>query len=467
MLRARDIGTPVGTLFVNPAGRFVAASKRAISAAEPNDLTMLTQSQYPALNLIPTNDDALGLLADQYAREERRDTSELLDYLILVPTLRCNLSCSYCQVSRVAANRPGYDWDESTLAAVLSLLDTLPTGRLKIEFQGGEPTLRMDLIEAVIDRASRFEQSEFVICTNLQHLTPAFLKVLERDDVYVSTSLDGDFATHMHNRTAETTATDEFRTNLRIVIDQFGPAKVSALPTIDPRKPPAPDALIDAYLEFGLTNIFLRPINFQGFARKRHQHAREQDKSWRLYYRRFVDSLIARNWADRSQVLEETYLGLCLRRIFRPREERHVDLRSPNPVGTDYLLIDHDGTIYPTDEARMLARSGVVDLSIGTVFEGWETDKRALLNAHATNAGDPACEACAYQPYCGRDIVDDLARYGRIDLPRHETEFCRKHMAMFDLVFELIYSEDPATRHSVSRWLRLPGTPSLLGPRLA
>ena len=170
---------------------------------------------------------------------------------------------------------------------------------------------------------------------------------------------------------------------------------------------------------------------------------------------------------DRGRVLEETYLSIVLRRIFRPGVERHVDLRNPNPMGIDYIVVDHDGTVYPTDEARMLARSGVVDLSIGDVLSGWEGPTRDRLNAASSNQFDPDCARCAYQPFCGRDVVDDLARYGRIDVPRRETEFCRRHLHAFDFAFELIYSADDAVRHSLSRWLRVPGTPAEFGVRVA
>ena len=37
----------------------------------------------------------------------------------------------------------GYDWDE-TLADVLRFLDSLETDQIKVEFQGGEPLLRID-----------------------------------------------------------------------------------------------------------------------------------------------------------------------------------------------------------------------------------------------------------------------------------------------------------------------------------
>lgn len=410
--------------------------------------------------------DAFGRAARDFRAWQRRAFSRDLDYLILVPTLRCNLSCSYCQVSRVAESKRGFDWSEATLAAVLGIIDDLPDQRIKIEFQGGEPTLRPDLLRAVIERCARFRRKEFVICTNLQALDDEILAILDRPDVFVSTSLDGGFATHARHRTVTDQRTTAFHANLRAVVARYGPGKVSALPTIDPREPPEPDDLVDAFRGFGFESIFLRPINFQGFARKRHAGAREQDDAWRAYHERFVRRLVERNWADRSVVLEETYFSICLRRVFQPGRERHVDLRNPNPLGVDYFVVDHDGTVFPTDEARMLARSRVIDLSIGHVSTGWTGERRDTLNAHADNRADPTCGTCAYQPFCGRDLVDDISRYGRIDVPRHETEFCRRHMAMFDLVFDLVHSDDPAVAHSLARWLRLPGTPRRLADLL-
>lgn len=38
-----------------------------------------------------------------------------MNYLILVPTLRCNLACGYCQVSRAPENARGFDWSVETM----------------------------------------------------------------------------------------------------------------------------------------------------------------------------------------------------------------------------------------------------------------------------------------------------------------------------------------------------------------
>ena len=94
---------------------------------------------------------------------------------------------------------------------------------------------------------------------------------------------------------------------------------------------------------------------------------------------------------------------------------------------------------------------------------GWDSPERAALNAASSNTNDPDCQKCVYQPYCGRDIIDDISRYGRIDVPRHETNFCRRHMSIFDLAFSLIYSDDEATQYSLRRWLGLSGDSAVLG----
>lgn len=445
--RTRDV-SEVGKFVSNASGRFY---------LKPRNSTEADQEFLVANGFAIAADDRLAWHSHHARVLARLAKPEKLDYLILVPTLRCNLACSYCQVSRAPLRASGFDWDEKTTSAIEEMLDGLATNAIKIEFQGGEPTLRLDLVKRIIDRCDRFAERSFVICTNLSEVGPELLDLLERADVSVSTSLDGSSLVHSAQRTRSTAMTDQFLRNLREIIARFGPGKVSALPTINQSSPPPVDELIDAFADFGFESIHLRPVNFQGFARKRHPSSAEDHRAWWAYHEEFIHRLIARNHEDRSRVLEESYFSLCLRRMFRLGLDRHVDLRNPNPLGTDYLVIDYDGQLYPTDEARMLARSGIVDLSIGTAVDGLDVEKLAVLNAYSTTIGDPACDACPYQPYCGRDLVDDLSRYGRIDLPRHETFFCQKHLYMFDLAVHLIYSHDPAVRYSLARWLGLAG----------
>lgn len=384
-------------------------------------------------------------------------------YVILIPTLRCDLKCSYCQVSRAPLAAQGFDWDEVTLQKVLGFLDGLPVEEIQIEFQGGEPFLRLDHLQAVAAFArQRFRRVRFVVCSNLQSLDEDIVAFLDSEDVLISTSLDGPHQIHTRNRTADSALTETFLSNLERVIGLIGPKRVSALPTIDMGDPPDPEDLIAAYEALGFTSLYLRPVNYQGFARKSHPAARTS-AAWNAYYRYFIEALIARN-ARTGHVMEEFYLAHCLRRILAPGVDSHTDLRNPNiPTGAN-AVIDFDGQIYPSDEARMLARIRQVDLAIGNVSEGLDQERLALLAPGHINNFDPDCIHCPYQPFCGTDPIDDLSRSGRIDVPRRESWFCQRHLAVFDLAMELLYSADPEVEFTLSRWLELESLPDALRP---
>jgi len=368
-------------------------------------------------------------------------------------------------VSRADEHAKGYDWDERTLDLAWKFIKNNSDRNIQIEFQGGEPFLRPDLLQEVITRCEAdFDSCQFVICTNLSQLDEKIRTLISNPNVLVSTSLDGPYAVHKKNRTFTDQPTDSFWTNLKEVTKEFGSSKVSALPTIDYHDPPSHRELIATYCEFGLHSIYLRPVNYQGFARKRFRDIRQDALKWNKYYSEFVEELIGWN-SEATEIVEEYYLSLVLRRCLRASEDNHVDLRNPNPYGMDYLVIDFDGRLYPTDESRMLTRSGVVDLSIGDLERGIVDESRLeLLNANCFNNFDPDCIHCAFQPACGVDIVDDLSRYGRRDISRHQTFFCQRQTNTFDTAWKLLLAQDDKVRRSVCHWLDIPYTEQQLVP---
>lgn len=386
---------------------------------------------------------------------QRRYVPDSLSYIILIPTLRCNLSCSYCQVSRASEHATGYDWTPKIQKDLKRFLSGLETETLKVEFQGGEPLLRIDFLKQIREFCrKRFRSVEFVVCTNLQSLTPDHWQFLSSPDTKISTSFDGTWSEHEKQRTQKHQLTNEFQENLKRALREFGTDKISALPTLDAKSPPDPQDVIRNFLDLGIQSIYLRPVNHLGFARKKH-NARSTAEDWNSYYRNFVDRIIEHNFRSNTY-LEEFYFSHCFRRVLSGMYNGHVDLRNPNTLGKDYLVVDYDGTFFPTDEARMLARTGILDLSIGTLEHGIDHEKLSALNAHNSNDADPRCQECAFQPYCGRDVIDDISRYGRIDIERQETEFCKRHLSIFNYIFELLARRDPIVDHSLAIWAGVP-----------
>lgn len=398
--------------------------------------------------------DDLSWISNAYKWSKRQSRPEEISYVVLVPTLRCNLTCDYCQVSRAPEKAYQFDWNDATLAAVIRYLDALPTMDIKIEFQGGEPTLRLDLLETIRQFCRRrFESSQFVVCTNLQHITDKHRSFFNANDTYISTSLDGDSQTHQKNRTHKKRTTDEFFDNLTKCYKEFGSSKISALPTLDVNNLPDIENFIKTYLDYGIASIYLRPINYHGFARRTNDPVGQIDK-WNQFYSDFIDYIIERNLND-DTIIEEYYFTHCLKRVLQSNIDNHVDLRNPNLFAKDYVLIDFDGQFYPSDEARMLSRIGMVDLAIGNVFDGLDQEKLRVLNSYAFNNFDPECIHCPYQPYCGTDLIDDISRYGTIDYPKYKTWFCQRHLHVFDKVFEVLQRKDTAAKISLSHWLNV------------
>ena len=147
-------------LFSNDNGAFFMASSEFLGRYVKSDLTK-TDEEFLAKHghsFTEIGDYRFTGFASRWA--SKLNPAKELSYLILVPTLRCNLKCDYCQVSRVAENAKGFDWDEKKLSKVVEFLDELTTPDIKIEFQGGEPLLRLDILENI----RTFCRERFEIC---------------------------------------------------------------------------------------------------------------------------------------------------------------------------------------------------------------------------------------------------------------------------------------------------------------
>jgi sulfatase maturation enzyme AslB (radical SAM superfamily) len=214
----------------------------------------------------------------------------------------------------------------------------------------------------VIEKCARFERREFVICSNLQNVTDELLALFDHPEVFISTSLDGDPATHEHNRTERSDATNQFLANLSMIVRRYGPTKISALPTINPTSPPDIDDLIDSYTRFGLVSTLPAPHQLSGFAR----NATKMPASKAANGENSMNGL----YDGSSKGTGRTAAGSG-RNLFQHHTAANflswsrTACRFAKPL-TRWALITSSSsrrTIYPTDEARMLSRSGVIDLS--------------------------------------------------------------------------------------------------------
>lgn len=124
---------------------------------------------------------------------------------MVVPTLRCNSSCIYCQVKRNEKTDHSADMTKNTAKNIVHTIFECPSNCIKIEFQGGDPSTDFEMVQYIIEEAEwqnirKRKYLEFIICTNITLLTPKMVRYLKRYKCQISTSLDGPKEIHNMNR---------------------------------------------------------------------------------------------------------------------------------------------------------------------------------------------------------------------------------------------------------------------------
>lgn len=124
-------------------------------------------------------------------------------YVTLMPTLRCNLACTYCfQNEHPTFNSMEAETEEATLEFILRKVDEAATPKLVVCYFGGEPLTRKDFVLRTAkvlhtSMAARGGTFGWEIITNGVNLDRPFVEELKRfGDGWIKITLDGDKETH-------------------------------------------------------------------------------------------------------------------------------------------------------------------------------------------------------------------------------------------------------------------------------
>lgn len=409
-------------------------------------------------------EDVIRMLATKY----RTKKSILRDFTTLhmvVPTLRCNSSCIYCQVARKDMDADSVDMSKETAKRIVKLIFQSPSQFIKIEFQGGDPSTNFPMVKFIIEEAETLNilkkrNLEFVICTNISLLTEEMVQYLKKHNCFVSTSLDGPKDLHNTNRPLQNTnKTHEiFEENLQMVRRVFGSDDcVSALMTTSKYSLGRFKEIIDEYVRLGFNSIFLRSLNPYGFAKQYKDKIAYPIEEFIENYKEGLNYIIELN--KRGIFFMEGFATLLLRRMLTPFATGFVDLQSPAGVGISGAIYDYDGNVYVADEARMMARFKNFYFKLGNVHS--ETHQQMfngpLLHEILKNSCTeclPGCATCVYQPYCGADPVRNMSEQGDVIGFRPTNEMCKKTKSIMRYLFDLLRSGDKETERILWSWIK-------------
>ncbi len=443
-------------LLVNQAGEYIFLSENEFKDFYEQKLTTsnpiyrtLQSKQFLSTNEnIEISKDILALKL----RTRKAFVSEFTSLHMIVVTLRCNCSCKYCHASSVDINAKEFDMDWETAQKTIEMIFQTPSQDIKIEYQGGEPLLNWEIVKESILYAeflNKFYKKKlgFVICTNMIDINKNQLIFCRKHRVDLSSSLDGNKQIHDINRPSRiyNSSYDKFKTNLQMSRNILGQNGCSPLLTITKTNINHLKDIIDHYIELGFNNIFLRALNPYGNALLNKSELMYTTKEFIDAYKDALDYIIQLNKNGTNFV--ECYTALFLSRILTPYSTGFVDLQSPSGAGISGAIYNYDGNIYPADEARMLARMGDNYFCMGNVKTtsykeafGGEIIRNIVKSSCVETI--PICSECAYQQYCGADVIRNYLETKDLYRNTINSDFCYKNKSILDHIFYLLHSND-------------------------
>jgi His-Xaa-Ser system radical SAM maturase HxsB len=440
---------------------FLSDSELQALAADPSTLPLQRQAALKSRFFLGANGSAPGTLQLLRSRQAARRETVLSGPALhlIVPTLQCAHSCRYCQVSR-SLDDTGHTMSLADLDKACDAIFESSALTLTVEFQGGDPLLRFDLVQHAMLRISKRNETEgrtlqFVVASTLHQLSEAMCDFFRDHQVFLSTSIDGPAVLHNKNRPTPTrnayerTVAGIERARLRL-----GPDAVSALMTTTKESLHQPEAIVDEYVRLGFRDIFLRPLSSYGFAKRNQALLGYTLENFKAFYRRGLERVLY--WNRQGVALREVYASILLNKMLCTFDAGYVDLQSPSGAGLSVLVYNYDGFVYPSDEARMLAETGDRSLRMGRIGESLASlqaspVQRELIRASLVELM-PACRDCAYNLFCAPNPVDAQAQFGTAFAPVEATEHCQRHLWLFDEFFVRLREADDCLLDLFYRW---------------
>ena len=377
--------------------------------------------------------------------------------LLVIPTISCNCSCIYCQVTSKKDCKKENDMSFKTALAFCDFVFSLPHKNIKIEFQGGEASLRFDLVEFISRRISFMNKKhtkniEYVICTNLLELTNHEIKILKKYNIVISTSLDGSKKQHDLNRPSSKYESTYEKTVQNIALARKNKLYPSAIVTVTAQNLENLEEIIDTYVENKFEHIFIRPLNNYGYAfnNKKIFYTLE---TYMKKYKEAINYLINLNLDGKARIQDE-WVSIILRKILSPFNDGFVDMQNPSSLGQMFLLVNQNGDVYPSDEARMISEMGYKHWKMGNVNQEdclltmQHKREEILSNGYLENYDE--CKSCVFSPFC---YADPIKKWYIANIAGNEYEdYCGIRKELFSFVFNLLNNASAKQLELFRRW---------------
>jgi His-Xaa-Ser system radical SAM maturase HxsB len=369
---------------------------------------------------------------------------------IVIPTLRCNHRCLYCQAESGALRGKNCDMTQDVAKKVVDTIFSAPSPVITIEFQGGEPLLNWPIVKFIIGYAKEKNKSagkrlSMALVSNLSLMDERKYHFLAKAGVNINTSLDG--PEELHNKNRVLLNGNSYKNTVRWIKEIKG---VGVLATISRNSLKYPKEIVDEYIKLGLKEIHLRPLSYLGLSGKFKDSAGYSAEEFLDFWKKAMDYIIKNNLKG-TRIIERGS-KIILQKILTDNDPNYLDLRSPCGAGLGQLAYNFNGKVYTCDEGRMVPDDTFLlgDVKKDNFIKIFSNPTVAAMCMASTLENLP-CDGCVFKPYCGVCPVQNYVLYGNIFPNLSENQRCKIQKGMF--LYLLGKMENKGIRGIFQSWI--------------
>ena len=257
-----------------------------------------------------------------------------ISLLYMIPANACNLCCKYCFIGKIKNNMEEYMSENTIKNTIEKFSKHLKENNLKgnIIFYGGEPTLKLDILELTVKYINEFAKDimKISMVTNCTLIDDKIIKFLKDNNVSVGVSIDGPKELTDKYRIfkeKKESVYDIVRKNINKLKNNninFGLSIVVSNETLEDKN----------YLNW-LKELNVKNINFNLM------HYTEMTDDWKIYYKKIGKFLFnANNILEKSNISDSRVLRKFV--AFYNNEFKYSDCAA---MGGEQLCIKPNGDI--------------------------------------------------------------------------------------------------------------------------
>jgi len=375
---------------------------------------------------------------------------------IVIPTSRCNLKCRYCfaEPQEINASKDKYDMTPQIAKKTVDFIFKSPSEAVTIEFTGGEPLARFDILQIMCNYAKELNKERkkdlcLTVVTNLNLMTDEIAKWLIENDVTICTSFDGPEELHNKMRVIEGANGKKIGTyqsvvgwikKINLLYEEKGiDRRVNALMTITKHSFKYYREIIDEYVKLGIKIVDIRSLMFVGRAlyesSKSYYYSQEEFFDFYKKSLEYIEELKKKGVDIEDRMKEEYEI-----KVLEQRPTYHIDYESPAGAAIGSLTYYSDGKIYAAHEALGQEEFllGNINMKWSEIFKNKNTSFVVLSSMIESNV---ICDRCVYKPYCGTSSVENYYALGKFHF--YPTKTAKHHETLFHTkrIFDEIVKE--------------------------